>query len=365
MKKVEVNLGENSYFIYIESNLFSKLPEIFKSMGSARKLYFITDDNVKPLYAAALVEKLQLIDIEAHLISIPAGEPSKSLEICDAVYTELIQSGATRQSTIVALGGGVVGDLAGFIAATFLRGIRFMQIPTTLLAQVDSSVGGKVGVNHRLGKNLIGAFYQPKAVYIDPATLKTLSKRELTAGMAEVIKYGLIRDAAFFAYLEENFVKVFLQDQQALESIIERCCRIKADIVSRDEKESGLRAILNFGHTIGHALEAATKYQVFLHGEAVMHGMKAAGEICQQLQLLSAVQADRIRKFLNQFAVPAIPANIQKSDLLFAIKKDKKRTESGQIWALLDDIGSAILRNDVPEDIVEEAIENMLSGRNT
>ena len=276
MRIVPVNLNEKSYNIYIGHNLETTIIDFFKAQKYSQKALIITDTNIAPLYADSVKDLLTKAGFNAKIAIIPAGEQSKSLSVAETLYTQAIEHGLDRKSPIIALGGGVVGDLAGFIAATFMRGVPFIQMPTSLLAQVDSSVGGKVAVNHALGKNLIGAFYQPQAVFMDLEMMKTLPTREISTGLGEVIKYGFIYDHDFYTYLTEHQQEILQLKPEALIHIIARSCEIKADVVSKDECEAGLRAILNFGHTLGHAIEKETNYAIYNHGEAVAIGMVGA-----------------------------------------------------------------------------------------
>jgi 3-dehydroquinate synthase len=279
--------------------------------------------------------------------------------VANDLYTQLIQLGTTREDVIIALGGGVVGDLAGFVASTFLRGVPFIQVPTTVLAQVDSSVGGKVGINHALGKNLIGSFYHPSFVLIDPLVLETLDERERSAGFAEVIKYGLIADKTFFHTLQNNIDSLIqLSDFKLLQTVLERCCQIKVDIVQADEKEKGLRAILNFGHTLGHALEAVTNYEYFLHGEAVAWGMIGALYLSEKYDFNQDIKS--VIHLIEKLSIPELPVNIAAGQIIHAIKRDKKRKRSGQVWVLLEQIGHAYLEQNIPTDLVREATEYMI-----
>jgi 3-dehydroquinate synthase len=358
MQKITVDLAERSYPIYIGTGILRDIARHVPEEKFTEEIFIITDDHVRALYGEDILRAFACLSRTPSVISVPPGEQSKSIDVLNDIYTTLIRSGATRKAAVVAFGGGVVGDLAGFAAATFIRGVPFVQIPTTVLAQVDSSVGGKVGINHRLGKNLIGAFYQPLLVYIDLSVLKTLPRRELFAGFAEVVKYGLIRDARFFDFVSRHFdAAINLQDLTALEKIIKRCCEIKADVVSRDEKESGLRAVLNFGHTVGHALEACTDYGYFLHGEAIVHGMRAALFISEKLVFHDSDQLPQITRLLDKFQPPPIPNGVMPMDIMQAMVKDKKRTKGGQLWVLLEGIGQSMFTRDVPEKVIMESIE--------
>jgi len=362
MTIVNVELGSNSYPIYIQADVLSHVSGLLEEHGLTDSLFVITDSNVAPLYGQTLVLQLEEQGFDIHLLTVNAGESSKSLRCAQDLYTQLLRNGADRQSVVLALGGGVVGDLAGFVAATFMRGIRFVQVPTTVLAQVDSSVGGKVGINHTLGKNLIGAFYQPKLVIIDPMTLSTLEQREIRAGFAEVIKYGLIHSRPLFDVCSNHIKELFqLRNPELLHKVIQQSCQVKADVVSEDELEGGLRAILNFGHTLGHALETVTDYDTYLHGEAVIHGMQAALFLSEKISALSPEQRIHSASILDCFKAPPIPESVTVQSLVDAMKTDKKRSSKGQLWVLLEDFGRAVLKRDVSDSDVLEAIDVMLS----
>ena len=321
------------------------------------KILLVTDENVFPHFATDLTK---FIDAEIGIFKIDAGETSKTLQEAEKIYTAAIELGLDRKSLIVALGGGVVGDLAGFAAATYLRGVPYIQIPTTLLAQVDSSVGGKTAVNHALGKNLIGAFYQPKAVFIDLETLKTLPEREIKSGLGEVVKYGIISDENFFAYLENNAEKILNRDVQTLEKIVKRSCEIKAQVVGADEKESNLRRILNFGHTIAHAVEEETDYKKYRHGEAVAVGMLAASYISEEIGKISATEVNRLKNLLERLNLMTSCEGCDVEKIFAATFRDKK-VLSGKInWVLMKKIGAVEIIYDVPEKIVKNAIKKIL-----
>ncbi len=361
MTTVTVDLGDRSYPIYVQAGLFANLADYLKKHDLTERLFVITDENVRDLYGDSVLASLENTGLQVELLSVPAGEHSKSLEQANVLYTKMLESRANRKSIILALGGGVVGDLAGFVAATFMRGIRFVQVPTTILAQVDSSVGGKVGINHPLGKNLIGVFYQPQFVLIDPETLQTLPEREIRAGCAEIIKYGFIYDRHFYDVIADNLDSLFsLKDYNVLEHALCRSCEIKAKVVSKDEKEAGLRAILNFGHTVGHAIEAVTRYSSFLHGEGVVHGMKAALYMSYRAGSFTKEQLDVFVAKLDHFNAPKLPVDLNYDALLSAMQKDKKRSSKGQQWVLLKDIGEHWLTRDVPDDWVKDAIDYMM-----
>ncbi len=318
MQMVRVELGERSYDIVVEAGALQRLPDLLRERGlAATKGLVITDSHVEPVYAAGL-------GVPYPVATVPAGEASKSGEQLFHLYDEAIRAGLDRKAIVIALGGGVVGDLAGYVAASYMRGLRFVQVPTSLLAMVDSAVGGKTGINLPQGKNLIGAFHQPQLVVCDLDVLKTLPERELRAGLAEVIKYGIIYDAEFFAYLEEHIADALTLDQDVLAHLVARSCEIKADVVRQDETESGLRAILNFGHTLGHAIEAVAGYGKYLHGEAIAIGMIYAA----RLSGLPAEQLERIEALICRAGLPVRAPELAWDDLRQAMSVDKK-SESG------------------------------------
>ncbi len=358
---VYVDLGENSYPVFIKTGHLEKLPQLVRTFFNDEGLFVITDKNVADIYQTKIQNVLDQTGFRYRVLTVPAGETSKSFTVLNDLYTKLIENNASRRSAVLAFGGGVVGDLAGFIAATFMRGIRFAQIPTTILSQVDSSVGGKVGVNHALGKNLIGAFYQPAFVLIDPHVLTTLDPRERNAGLAEVVKYGLIRDRDFYHLLSENLPAIQnLADHSMLEHVLATCCKIKADVVQRDEKEGGWRAVLNFGHTIGHALEAVTGYDKLLHGEAVFLGIRGAVFLSMVEGFISIGTAQNCLALVDKM-LPSISLHgIAVSDILDAMQHDKKRSRAGQLWVLLKDIGDVFLTRNVDKKNVEKAIRFVL-----
>jgi len=336
-----------------------------RKLGLGRRCAIISDLNVAPRYARAAGRSLGAAGFEAILVTLPVGETAKSLAIAQRCYDQLAAHRFERSCFIVALGGGVVGDLAGFVAATYLRGIPFVQAPTTLLAQVDSSVGGKVGVNLKAGKNLVGAFHQPKVVLCDPDTLRTLPPRELQAGLAEVIKYGIIHDAALFQHLEREMPRLLQLSPQILSAVIARCCEIKAEIVGQDETESGRRAILNFGHTIGHAIENSAGYGRYLHGEAIAIGQVAAARLSQEVLRLSAESVARIQRLFEQAGLPTqlkLTAALR-LQILAAMKLDKK-VSGGQIkFVLAEKIGKVRWGQQVPPSLIEGTLMTALSSQ--
>ncbi len=361
MRIVNVPLGSRSYDIKIETGLLSRLGTECSRLKLGARCAVISDANVAPLFGEAALGSLRQSGFEPTLITVPAGETAKSLKTVQRCYDALAAQRIERKSFIVALGGGVVGDLAGFVAATYLRGIPFVQVPTTLLSQVDSSVGGKVGVNLKAGKNLVGAFYQPRLVLCDLATLATLPLREYRSGLAEVIKYGIIYDLAFFERLEKHLEKLLAREPQSLVSAVARCCEIKSDVVGADETESGLRAILNFGHTIGHGLEAISRYGKYLHGEAISIGQVAAARLSAELTGLPDTEARRIRSLFERAGLP-VRAKLTpplRTRLKAAMALDKK-VSSGEIkFVLARRIGKVDFGCRVPEEVLDRALRDL------
>lgn len=358
MQRVKVELGSRGYEILIGQDLLGSLGVRCKKLGLGARCAVITDSNVAPLFADKTLRALEEAGFQPALITVPAGEKTKSLKRVGHCYDALAKHRLERKSFVVALGGGVVGDLAGWVAASYLRGIPFVQIPTTLLAQVDSSVGGKTGINLPAGKNLVGAFYQPRLVLCDLDTLATLPSREFSAGMAEVIKYGIIHDAPFFRHLEKEMDAALARDPAVLARIVARCCAIKADVVSQDETETGLRAILNFGHTIGHAIENISGYGKYLHGEAISIGQVLAARLSQRLRGLSEKEVSRIHELLARANLPTEIkfTTAQKEKLFEAMKLDKKVSKGEIKFVLAKKIGEVEYGCQVPEPDVEAVL---------
>src|SRR5512147_237573 len=360
MHTVNVDLGDRSYDIEIGADL-DRAGERLQGLGLGRKMAVVTNPMVKNLYGARLIDSLKSAGFLVMSIDIPDGEHSKSLDWANAIYTALLINSFDRKSALVALGGGVIGDLTGFAAATFMRGVPFIQVPTTLLAMVDSSVGGKTGVNHPLGKNMIGAFYQPRKVLMDLGVLKSLPKEEFLAGMAEVIKYGVIRDAAFFDYLDKNREMILALEPAALEYIIRRSCEIKAEVVAKDERESGLRAILNFGHTVGHAIETAESYAL-RHGYAVAIGMVYASRLAHKAGLCDASVPERVETLVRAYGLPADLSALRSrpsvAGLMDTMQIDKK-AEGGKVkFVLPKKIGEVV----ITKEWEEEQLRDLLAG---
>jgi len=321
---VKVSLAERSYDIVVGAGLLDSLGRRLHALGVGGKVGVVTDATVGKLYGARAMRAIKSAGLDGHLIVVPAGERTKTLRWTTRILDELVTERFERGSALVALGGGVIGDLTGFAAAVYLRGIPFVQVPTTLVAQVDSSVGGKTGVNHPLGKNLIGAFYQPRLVLIDIATLKTLPTRQWLGGLAEVIKYGMIADESFFTYLEQHMASLLRMEEEPVRHIVTQSCRIKASIVMEDERESDRRRILNYGHTIGHALESLGKYRTFIHGEAVAIGMVHEAALSRHLGFCKADLVNRQADVIRRAGLPDALPSVSFTDLWTAMQHDKK-----------------------------------------
>ena len=340
MKTLEVSLGDRSYPIYIGAGLISK-SDLFRPFIAGQSIYIVSNTTVAPLYSKRLVETISGDAKSVHEIILPDGESYKDWATIQKIFDALLTNGADRKTVIIALGGGVIGDMAGFAAASFMRGIRFIQVPTTLLAQVDSSVGGKTGINHPLGKNMIGAFHQPVAVIADLDTLKTLPPRELSAGLAEVVKHGAIADATFFDWIESHTKELLNCDLNAMSHAVERSCEIKSAVVAADEKESGIRAILNYGHTFGHAIESGLGYGEWLHGEAVACGMVMAADLSARLGHIPSSDVARIKQLVSAFGLPTSAPKLGNPRFFELMQLDKK-SEGGMIrYITLEKIGQA------------------------
>lgn len=354
MSNITVQLGERSYPISFGTNLLSQF-KIFEQHIQTENVVIVTNEVVSPLYVGDLQEALAAYSVRT--ITLPDGEQHKNLASFESVNGQLLEWQLGRDTTLVALGGGVIGDLTGFVAACYQRGIPFIQVPTTLLSQVDSSVGGKTAVNHPLGKNMIGAFYQPKLVLIDIDSLNTLPPREFAAGMAEVVKYGVIYDQDFFSWLESNIEKILAKDQDTLIYMVKRCCEIKAEVVRLDERESGIRALLNLGHTFGHAIEAQMGYGNWLHGEAVSVGIVIASKVAVEKDWLNASECRRIESLLSQFDLPVSkPEDMTLAQFMTHMRRDKK-TARGQIrYVIPKGLGKAVVTADVSDDILTKLI---------
>lgn len=361
MQTLTVGLGERSYPIYIGSGLLGR-PELLEFALPRKRAAIVTNTTIAPLYLERLRQALEQIDASSVPIILPDGEEYKNSTSLNLIYDALLDNHCERTTPLIALGGGVIGDMTGFAAATYLRGVPFIQIPTTLLAQVDSSVGGKTGINHPLGKNMIGAFYQPKLVLADTNTLNTLPDNELSAGIAEVIKYGLIRDPEFFEWLERNMDKLLARDTEALQYAIARSCRNKAEVVAVDERESGERALLNLGHTFGHAIESGMGYGNWLHGEGVAAGTVMAADLSRRLGWIGAKEVMRIRSLFERARLPTVAPDLGVEKYLELMGLDKK-VEGGRIrFVLLREIGRAVVYGDVPPAILRQTLEACVHG---
>ena len=355
MKKFRVRLGSNSYYINIGPGLLMQTGQKLKEIGFSDKVVIITDPTVKSLYGNTLKQSLVSSGFKVLFLEVPEGEEQKSLETAGRLYHQLTDFYAERTTPILALGGGVIGDLSGFVAATYLRGVPLVEIPTTLLAQGDSSIGGKVAVNHGLLKNKIGAFYQPSLVISDITTLKTLPPRELSDGLAEIIKHGAILDGEFFNYLEENLDQIKSLDNRALETIVFRSAKIKAEVVEKDERDFGLRNILNFGHTVGHAIESVLELKVW-HGEAVALGMLAEARISNRLGILDKNELVRLKGVIARAGLPTEMPSLQPEGLIQAMKHDKKIMQGKIRFVLPKSIGNVFITDEVSPSIIEQVL---------
>lgn len=359
MDKITVELGSRSYPIFIDYGLLDNINKKILQILGRPKIMVITDCNVGPLYGDRLAGDLKRTGFDVCLVQVPAGEGSKSIETAKTLYIKALEQNMDRTSVIMALGGGVIGDLAGFVAATYMRGVDFIQVPTSLLAQVDSSVGGKVAVNLNNVKNIVGAFYQPKMVLIDPDVLSTVPEREYREGMAEVIKYGIINDENFFCWLEQRASEKLSSED--IIHVIKRSCQIKAQIVSSDEKEKGLRAVLNFGHTVGHALEAILGQGTLLHGEAVALGMIVETKIALNRGLIDGETCDRIETLIKAMVPVTMPFGIDLDSLIHIMRYDKKNTADNITFILPQNIGSVEKYTDVTREEIVRAFKDLIS----
>jgi 3-dehydroquinate synthase len=357
MANITVELDDRAYPILIDEGNLDQLPEVLAKVGTKGAYAIVTDSNVEPLYADRVESLVNQTGQPVITCTMPAGEANKRLDRIEELIGQFLEAGLDRASLVIALGGGVVGDVAGYAAASFMRGIPYVQIPTTIVAQVDSSVGGKTAVNHPLSKNTIGAFHQPDAVLIDTTLLRTLPERELCAGLAEVLKHGVIADADLFAYMEENVDAILAMDLAALEYPIRRSCEIKAAVVAADEREHGVRANLNYGHTFGHGIEAASNYTTFLHGEGVALGMHAAGVLGVELELVDEAFVARQNACIAAYSLPITWPEIPVDDVLQAMKRDKKVRAGTMKFVVAEKMGNVVHRTDVTEDQARRALE--------
>ncbi len=353
METLTVALGDRSYPIHIGENLLAR-DDLLRPHIKSSQVCIVTNGTVAPLYLEKV--KAALTGLQVRVVTLPDGESHKTLETVAAIYDKLLESSFSRSCTLIALGGGVIGDMTGFAAATYQRGVNFIQIPTTLLSQVDSSVGGKTGVNRPQGKNMVGAFFQPRCVLADTTTLNTLPDRELKAGLAEVIKYGLINNPGFHQWLCQNMPRLLQRDPATLRHAVKVSCEEKAAIVAADETESGLRAILNLGHTFGHAIETALGYGEWLHGEAVATGMVMAADLSWRLGLLAQQDAQAIKALISAAGLPVTPPSIDESTWLQLMGKDKKADQGKMKFILLKAIGKASIEQGIPPEVLRRTL---------
>jgi 3-dehydroquinate synthase len=364
LKKVPVSLGERSYDIVIGHGILSALGDTVRELGLGPKEMIVTSARLWPLYAKLVQDSLATTGFDVCAAHMNDDEESKSIQTVTSIYDKLVENEFDRNSGIVAVGGGVVGDVAGFAAATFMRGMRFVQVPTTLLAQVDSSIGGKTGVNLPAGKNLVGAFYQPTLVWTDVSTLKTLPEREMRSGLAEVIKYAIVADPALFYALEREIRSFSEAPTDALIDIVSRCCSIKARIVEQDERDRGVRSILNYGHTAGHALETLTNYAQYTHGEAVALGMIVAARVSREIGVTDQTTVEKQERLISAAGLPTrIDHLADPQSIVRQLTKDKKRLAGHTRWVLLKTIGQVFLTNEVPLEVVLRVVKDLTTSR--
>jgi 3-dehydroquinate synthase len=360
LERVAIDMGDRSYDILIGEQLLGA-PTTWANLPKAAAALIVTNDTVAPLYADRLQAAIAPLYKSVHTVVLPDGENHKDWQTLNLIFDTLLGKGADRKTVLFALGGGVVGDMTGFAAACYMRGVPFVQVPTTLLAQVDSSVGGKTAINHPIGKNMIGAFYQPQRVVCDLDTLQTLPQREMSAGLAEVIKYGPIADMQFLDWIDENLNALMARDPQALAHAVKRSCEIKAWVVSQDEREGGIRAILNFGHTFGHAIEAGLGFGEWLHGEAVGCGMVMASHLSQRLGLVDEAFVSRFTALIARAGLPTVGPKLGADEYLHHMRVDKK-AEAGEIkFVLIDKPGTATVRG-APDALVAQVIDDCCAG---
>jgi 3-dehydroquinate synthase len=359
-RQIHVALGERSYPLYVGADMVSSFAPMCRQHGISDSVVIITDRNVASYHLQPLLRNLLHHKFRPTTLILPSGERQKNLHRANALFTEMLKKRIPRNSAVIAFGGGVMGDLAGFVAATYQRGIQLVQVPTTLLAQVDSSIGGKVGVNHPLGKNMIGAFHQPVFVWMDTDYLRTLPPREIICGLGEVFKYGIIRDAELFGFLESHLEKVRRLDAEALMYVQAQCAAIKAEVVSQDEKESGIRIILNCGHTIGHGLEFAGHYKLLKHGEAVLLGMMAESFIAKEMKLLDTGSYERIVALIRRVPLETKLTSLKIADIVSAMRRDKKHVGAKLRFVVPKKIGEVKVLDDVTLPLVRKALHSIL-----
>lgn len=360
MIEIPLDLGPRSYSILVAAGSLATVGAELATRGVGRKVVLVSDAEITRLHAEPVVRSLRQAGFDIAQVSVPDGERAKRLDIVSDLWDRLLDAGCDRTSTVVALGGGAVGDVAGFAAATYMRGMNLVQVPTTLLAQVDASIGGKTAIDHPRGKNLIGAFHQPRIVIVDPATLTTLSAREFRSGLAEVIKHGIVLDAAYFADLETSIPALLDRDLTTLERVVAGSCRLKARVVERDEQEAELRWVLNYGHTIGHALEAATGFRRWAHGEAVSLGIAAEARLAERLGIGSPATTERQLRLLSAVGLPVSGLQVDPTTVIEAMSRDKKGRDGRVPFVLAPEIGSFRIVPDVPTDIVLQVLKDLL-----
>ena len=358
MKQLGIDLGDRSYDIRVGRHLLEKTPDWVLEITHPSRVVVITHPSINRLYGEKLSAGFSSAQVPIQFIEVPEGEKSKSLDQAEKIYDRLMEWKCDRQTVLIALGGGVIGDLTGFVAATYVRGVPFIQIPTTVLAQVDSSVGGKTAVNHARGKNMIGVFYQPRLVVADLETLKSLPEKEFKVGIAEIVKHGVIEDLELFQYLEREYQNILAQDTDALEHIIATSCAIKARVVEKDERESHYRMVLNFGHTVGHAIEALTGYSTYTHGEAVAMGMGVAAKLSQLMGRCKEDVPRRIIDLIEKFGLPTRLPDLKTEDLIQSMYLDKKTAHKKIRFILVKEIGAIEIVDDVPESLIAQALKN-------
>jgi 3-dehydroquinate synthase len=356
---IPVQLGQQSYTIVVERGALRRVGELLRGLRVGRRAALVTSPEIARIYGKPVADQLRESGFDVAMVEIPDGEAAKQLAVADRAWSALLEAGLDRTSTVLALGGGAVGDLAGFVAATFMRGVNFVQLPTTVLAQVDASIGGKTAIDHPKAKNLIGAFYQPRLVVADTLAIGTLSEREFRSGLAEVVKHGIVLDAAYFALLEREAARVLARDPDLLEEVIGGSCRLKASVVERDERESDLRAVLNYGHTVGHALEASTGYARWTHGEAVSLGMVAEAGLARHLGLASEATTLRQQRLLQGLGLPTRADDIDVDAVLAAMTRDKKSRDGQVPFVLAPEIGTFKVTYGIERDDVRAAVEGL------
>jgi 3-dehydroquinate synthase len=360
MIDIPVNLGPRSYHILVATGALASVGSALAKCQVGRKVVLVSDPSVAHLYSETVIEGLRRAGFDAVTASVPVGERAKRLEVASALWDQLIDAGCDRTSTVVALGGGAVGDVVGFVAATYMRGMNFVQLPTTLLAQVDASIGGKTAIDHPRGKNLIGAFHQPRMVIVDPGALMTLPDREFRSGLAEIIKHGIVLDAGYFADVEASIAAVLGRDLPTLERLVAGSCQLKARIVERDEREAELRWVLNYGHTVGHALEAATGFGRWVHGEAVSLGITAEARLAERLGISGAATTERQVKLLGAAGLPVAGLRVDPTAVLDALTRDKKSRDGRLSFVFAPEIGSYRIVSGVAPDAVLQVLNGLL-----